>query len=252
MSKKIFLFLCIFIIFKSQKIFSQNSQALCITYTKEIIISIDTTQVLNIKDEIGKLNYMLSENSKELEYELLINNFQSKFEEKKSLSSGSKNEHLKKLAGNFGGTRGTFYVNKKDSIYINHREYGGQDFNVIMHINNWEITNQSKLINNYICYKSTSIDTLINTKGTFKYEVIAWFSPELPSFFGPAAYFGLPGLILELDNGKTILKATKIIFSESPKERVKLSKNGISITEEEYEQFVNKTARDLLKQSFKN
>lgn len=252
MSKKIILFLFLLIINKSQKLFSQNNQALNITYTKEIIFKIDTTKVENYKDEIGELNYMISKNSKDLEYELKINDFQSKFEEKKSLSTESKNDIFKKMAGKFGGTRGTFYVNKKDSVYINYREYGGQDFSVIMTFKNWEITNESKLINNYTCYKATTIDTLINTKGTFKYEVTAWFSPELPSFFGPSAYFGLPGLILEVNNGKTILKASKIIFSKSSEVNIKPFKKEISMTEEEYEEFVNKTARDLLKQSFKN
>lgn len=252
MSKNIILLLILFAISKSQQLYSQNNQAFSITYTKEVIFSIDTTKVENYKDEIGKLNYMISENSKGLEYELWINDFQSKFEEKKSLSTESKDEIFKKLVGKFGGTRGVFYLDNKDSLYINQREYAGQDFSVKMNFKNWKITNKSKLINNYTCYKATTIDTLINTKGTFKNEVTAWFCPELPSFFGPAAYFGLPGLILELDNGKIILKATKINFLKPSELKIKPLKKGISMTEEEFEELVNKTARDLLKQSFKN
>lgn len=30
-------------------------------------------------------------------------------------------------------------------------------------------------------------------------DVVAWFTPEIPVSFGPLGYYGLPGLIVELD-----------------------------------------------------
>src|SRR5690606_16426604 len=53
----------------------------------------------------------------------------------------------------------------------------------------WKITNETKQIQNYNCYKATT---------TFRgnnFEV--WFTPEIPINAGPWKWCGLPGLILE-------------------------------------------------------
>ena len=248
-----FILLTLFVMaFSFQELSSQNNLALRVTYKKEIILSIDTAKVDKYKNEVSKLNRMISKNSGNLEYELIINDFESSFEEKKSLSTTRNNEVFKKLAGNFGGTRGFFYTNNKDSVYINKREYGGQSFNVTMKLKNWVITSENKKIGKYICYKATSRDTVVNPKGVFKYDVVAWFCPELPNSFGPSKYFGLPGLILELDNGRIKLLASNIVFTEPIKTKIKFQKNGISMTSDEFNEFVNKTGKDLLIESFKN
>lgn len=42
-------------------------------------------------------------------------------------------------------------------------------------------------------------------------SVVAWFTKELPYYLGPKFFYGLPGLILEINEGNTIvLKATEI------------------------------------------
>ena len=43
-----------------------------------------------------------------------------------------------------------------------------------------------------------------------KLETIAWFTPQIPVSNGPGKYHGLPGLILELKEGKTVILCTKV------------------------------------------
>jgi GLPGLI family protein len=252
MSKNIVFIIFILSFGKLDLLFSQSNKVLRITYIKEVETFIDTSNIKANKVRVSNFNSIILENSKNLSYDLIISDYHSIFRENKSLASDHYNDRLRKLAGSFGGTKGIFYINKKDSIFLNKKQYAGENFRVKLEVKNWQITNESKHINNYLCYKAVSIDKVANSKGNFKFNVTAWFCPELPSYFGPAGYFGLPGLILELNNGKVILKAKEISLEKSLKEKVKPLKKGVLIPQEEYNQLVKNTARDLLKSSLKN
>lgn len=53
----------------------------------------------------------------------------------------------------------------------------------------WKITNETKQIQNYTCYKATT---------TFRGNNFeAWFTPDIPINAGPWKWYGLPGLIVE-------------------------------------------------------
>lgn len=79
----------------------------------------------------------------------------------------------------------------------------------------WKITTESKMVNNYKCYKATAIDSALNYK-TNKYmieNITAWFAPEVPYNFGPMGWDGLPGLVIEATKSdKNYFIAEKIIF----------------------------------------
>ena len=69
---------------------------------------------------------------------------------------------------------------------------------------NWSITEETKKINDYNCYKATT-----SFRGR---NYIAWFTPELACKAGPWKFNNLPGLILELydTSKKIIITAIKI------------------------------------------
>lgn len=102
---------------------------------------------------------------------------------------------------------------------------------------NWEILTESKMVDNYLCYKALYTQKIINMKGEEKDILItAWFAPSLPFSYGPKEFYGLPGLILELEEKKTIFYATEISLFESKKE-IEFPK-GKTITESEYSKAV--------------
>lgn len=92
------------------------------------------------------------------------------------------------------------YKSLIDSVNIEQREFLGKLFNITSGLNNhsWIITNQSKKIAGYVCYKATSKKiekSFINDSfNEIYYE--AWFTPEIPVPFGPDGIDGLPGLVL--------------------------------------------------------
>jgi GLPGLI family protein len=75
---------------------------------------------------------------------------------------------------------------------------------------NWILTNETKLIDNYLCYKATNIFTVNNGEKIFNHPVIAWYCPKLPYPYGPIGYGNLPGLILELQVRNVVYGAKSI------------------------------------------
>jgi len=108
----------------------------------------------------------------------------------------------------------------------------------------WELTTETKEISGYKCYKAT-YTYIQKWKGReFPWEVIAWYSPEIPVQFGPIRYSGLPGLILELSEKNIGYIVDKITFSEeAPK--IKIPNKGEVLTEEEIDKRQKKAKEQL-------
>lgn len=102
---------------------------------------------------------------------------------------------------------------------------------------NWILSEESKKIENYTCFKATCEIKYLTRHGNYNTRnITAWFTPEINFNFGPNGYMGLPGMILEIEFNKTKLVATKINFSKE--EGVITFPKNKNITEEEF----NKTA----------
>lgn len=77
---------------------------------------------------------------------------------------------------------------------------------------NWIISNESKIIQGYKCYKATCILEKYDGQGKFysTYPIEAWFTNDIKKAFGPNGFGNLPGLILELKQAIITFKASKI------------------------------------------
>lgn len=234
--KSFFPFFILINLVNFNNLYAQNHSLIQISYSKSLESKLQTNKKDNIK--LAKFNYLLTENSSSLSYSLIIDkdSYQSKFEENKTLVVDNLNQSFRKLAGEIGGTRGSFYINSKDSIYINTKTLSDRIYNIKMEVKTWKITNETKFIQNFKCFKAIALNN------SSKKTEIAWFTPELPSFFGPANYFGLPGTILEIDNGIIVLTATNVEKSISKKENIFNQRKGEIITQKEFESLINKLA----------
>lgn len=97
----------------------------------------------------------------------------------------------------------------------------------------WKLGTEQKTIGSYNCRKaSATIDTI---------PVVAWYCPDLPVNDGPDMYWGLPGLILELNagNGKTVFTATHVkimndaVLVEVPQKGKEVSQQEFNIIRKE-------------------
>lgn len=80
---------------------------------------------------------------------------------------------------------------------------------------NWEVTQETKKINDYTVYKANGVYEKGNsTAGYKKMKATAWFCPEIPFPHGPLDFAGLPGLIFELSFENVTYGLEKIEFKE--------------------------------------
>ena len=103
----------------------------------------------------------------------------------------------------------------------------------------WTLTQETKKINNYLCYKAISSATNKNSSGEYSFEIIAWYAPKIPVSFGPKQFIGLPGLILELKDTHYTFYAAEIELFPKEKPVIKIFKGKI-ITEEKYREIQRK------------
>ena len=232
-----------------QSLYSQSNGILSVSYIKKADRLIDSTLVRDINDATSRFNKMISDEMKTLGYVLEVYGDYALFKEMKSLKLGEGLNSMQKFASSYGGTRGVFYTNLNDSLYLNLREFSGTQFKVKIKQKKWKIdAKEHKYIGDYKCIKATMVDTIANPKGVFTSDVIAWFSPELPGYYGPAGYFGLPGLILELQNGKISLEAKEIVFDATIDSQFEIEKQkGMIVTERQYDSIVEKKAKEFFK-----
>jgi GLPGLI family protein len=75
--------------------------------------------------------------------------------------------------------------------------------------------------------------------------ITAWYTPEIPVNQGPEKYWGLPGLILEVNDGKTIILCSKIVLNPKEKLEIKAPTTGKEITQASYDQIVMDKIKEI-------
>jgi len=71
---------------------------------------------------------------------------------------------------------------------------------------NWKILNEMKEIAGHICMNASYNDTIK------KQKIVGWYALDIPISGGPERFFGLPGMLLEVDvnDGAMVIRAEKI------------------------------------------
>lgn len=165
---------------------------------------------------------------------------------------------------------GLKYKNTKDAIVLEESEFFGKQF-LISDSGvkpEWKLGSETKKIGNYICYKATLIKEIDqfsfaafgrrgrgNNTTTEKEDnkpktmiVTAWYTPQIPVSQGPGEYWGLPGLILEVNAGTTTVLCTEITMNPTEKVTLKMPKKGKKVTRDEYNKIVKKKTDEMREQ----
>lgn len=107
----------------------------------------------------------------------------------------------------------------------------------------WRIENQVKDIAGYICMKASTIDPVS------KFPITAWFAQDLPYSYGPERYFGLPGVILELDinQGDVLVTATKVDLKPVAAEVLTPKAKGKKLNQSEFAKLIEEHIKMSIK-----
>jgi GLPGLI family protein len=157
-----------------------------------------------------------------------------------------------------------FYKNLKDKIFITEKDLMSKLFYVKDSLKdiNWVFHNETKKIGNYTCQKaSTKIiienedyEEEDNDKSSNFFDnkereeekiIIAWYTIDIPINQGPSSYWGLPGLILEIEDNGDRLICSKIILNPKKKPKIKIPKEKDLISSKEYGILVEKKLKEL-------
>ncbi|NJM79158.1 MAG: GLPGLI family protein [Flavobacterium sp.] len=115
----------------------------------------------------------------------------------------------------------SFYNNLEDEFY----KQG--EFLVTDSIPKWKLTNETKKINNYTCYKATYEKEYPYYADKVLKTITAWYCPEFPYSYGPKGFGGLPGLIFEVQDDKTVIGIESIVLNNNDKEIILPTKGKV-------------------------
>ncbi|MGR7812996.1 GLPGLI family protein [Lacinutrix undariae] len=188
--------------------------------------------LLSINKEVGNIELILN-----------FNRTSSSFGIKKELLNDSKNDYYRHLALLVTKSDKVFYVDSNKKEIIEKFSPFGEEIRLKSNYKTkqWTLSNISKKINNYTCYKaSITIDFWKEQEQKFiKLHYTAWYCPQLNFNFGPLDAVGLPGLVLEFSNKKLTYYATKITLSDEDA-TITPPKEGKLITKDEYDTLAKK------------
>lgn len=220
--------------------------------------------------ELGSFGARMSEAQKKQIQERLKNRLEKTyiltFNKEESLFKES--EKLDAISGatdtwgkNF--TPGEQYKNVKTNSLLQNQEFYGKQFLVkdeLLSIN-WKMSTETKQIGKYMCFKATAsipsselswydfswgnLTENDNEEEIKMTEVVAWYSPQIPISQGPLEYWGLPGLILEVNLGNTTMLCSKIIMNPEEKTKIKAPNKGKIITKKDYQTTITGKMKEM-------
>lgn len=179
--------------------------------------------------------------------------------------------------GGMAGTDGDLYKNIKDQRYLIKNELLGKIFLIVDELETleWKMGSESKTIGNYTAFKATATKTIKrpNMSAIFRrpgredenkdeekkeeeftvkeVEIVAWYTPEIPINQGPGLYWGLPGLILAINDDITTIVCSEITMNPSDKIEIKAPSKGKKVTQAEYDEISQEKMKEM-RENFRN
>lgn len=195
---------------------------------------------------IGPVYRSAIEDAKNIEFLLNFDAQESFFKIKDAMTPNEANSNIAK---NFSGYSSPIYSNSltKKTLQTSSENFFPKDKYIVEQemSNDWVLTSETKMIDNYLCYKAETVNVVVNSKGTFRHPVTAWYCPKIPFPFGPKGYGNLPGLILELQVRNVVFGAKSIVFNSSEKLEIIKPTKGKTISFEDYNKEVAKVADQM-------
>lgn len=198
------------------------------------------------------------------EFKLVFNRNESYYEEVVELEK--EGQRGMRFMAMFSGGSGNYYRNLSEKRYTDQTEIFGKAFLIKDELEtlDWKIGKETKSIGNYICQKATAMRirdavTITGSRGEGMKDsaivdtvfLTAWFSMQIPVSHGPGQYHGLPGLILELNDGDVTILCTKVSLNTKETVEIKEPDSGDEVNEEEFAEITQKKMEEM-QQNFGN
>lgn len=174
------------------------------------------------------------------------------------------------------GSDGIYYRDVKRRLYYNQVEMLGKIFLIrdSLVLPDWKPGEETRKIGGYTCYKATMVKEVkraeFNRMGrrppgnerketgdpannepfeekTEEITVTAWYTPDIPVNQGPGVYWGLPGLILEVNADRTTIRCTKIVMDPEGEDQIEVPKRGKEMSQSEFDVIIKEKMEEIEK-----
>ena len=273
------IFVLVFAVASSMGLRAQEFQGMAI-YESKTSTSDFKTRMQGNKDMTPDMQKMIEERMKKMFEKTFILNFDksaSIYKEEEKLDAPGQGGGGMRMMSSMMGGGGTFYKNVKDKSYTVDKDFMGKEFLVKDSLSNlkWKMESETRVIGGYNCFKATAVRPASKTdfrnfrpkkeetatakpadatkKTSFMDEmdmpkeitITAWYTPEIPVNQGPENYWGLPGLILEVNDGKTVILCSKVVLNSKVKAEIKAPTNGKVISQKDFDETVIKKMEEF-------
>ena len=262
-------YLVLVLLFMTSTIIAQDFQGVATYKSKrKLDIKLDSTQMAS-----GMAEQMMEMLKKQFEktHILTFNKTESIYKEDEQLESPNP-AGMQVVMVSSGGSD-VLYKNTKENRFTNQNESYSKLFLIKDELekHDWKLTGETKFIGDYKCFKATKIrevevvESSISINGDNEpdedeerepvmkdVEVVAWYAPEIPVNNGPSNYHGLPGLILEVNDGTTTTICSKIVLNPKKVVAIEEPKKGKEITQEKYDAIIDKKSKEMMERMRSN
>lgn len=228
-----------------------------------------------------EMQKMIQERMKKAMEKTFILNFDksaSLYKEEERLDAPGQDNGGMRMMASFMGGGGIHYKNVKAKTFAIEKEVFGKEFLISDTLPkiNWKLENETRKIGNYTCYKATAVvpanksdfrnyrmkneakkddakkddapkanNIMDQVEMPKEKTITAWYAPEIPINQGPENYWGLPGLILEVNDGRTIILCSKVVLNSKDKAAIKAPTKGEKVTQAKYDEIVSKKTEEM-------
>ncbi len=158
------------------------------------------------------------------------------------------------------GNTDVIYRNVTTDSYLRETELMGKEFLIEDKPEklDWKLEKDTKNIGNYTCFKATfsedvtdqifdsTTDSLVSTTRTR--VTTAWYTLDIPVKHGPSEFWGLPGLILEINDGEQTILCSKIVLNPEKASEIAIPNTGKVVSRKEFEQIREKKMKEMQEQ----
>mgnify|MGYP000489120037 FL=1 len=158
------------------------------------------------------------------------------------------------------GSSDILYKNISENRMANKTELMGKVFLIKDNLEayDWKLTGEAKNIGNYTCYKAVyekeeediQIDMIDGEvkeeKVTKKRTLVVWYTTDVPVSNGPNNYGGLPGLILEVNDGDLTIVCSEIILNPKEVKEIKEPIKGKIVTRKKFAEISLEKTKEMM------
>ena len=227
---------------------------------RKVEVELDST---NMNDEMRNQVMAMLKKQFEKEYTLDFNMDESIYKEVESLNKPSTSSGNMQFVVATSGGSDVLYKNSKEQRFSNQNELFGKQFLIqdALEQVEWELAKETKNIGEYTCFKAIA-KRMVPAMRVFDSEdeenesssnqpeeeeqiLTAWYTPQIPVSHGPSEYGGLPGLILEVSDGRETILCSKIVLNPSKDIDVKEPTKGKKVSQTEYDEIAEKKMKEM-------